>query len=456
VFRRLWTSAAQEEQTNVTNPDSLERLVERRQEVLRSLRTYYDFPFHPVRGEGQWVYDASGRRILDAYNNVAHVGHCHPHVVEALCQQAKKLNTNTRYLYEPILDYAERLVGTVSPDHACMFTCTGSEANDLAWRLATSFTHNRGVITTEHCYHGNTTFLATIDGSSMKVERDAVDWWAKVPAPRTAIFETVENERRASLEYARHYDAAIEKLDVSGHRPAAFFFDSYFCTDGVFLPPAGFMNEGISRVRKAGGLIIADEVQAGLARSGSHMWAFQRLGVDADIVVMGKPMGNGHPIGVVVARKEIIDEFYAVDRYFNTFAGNPVSCAVGMAVMEVVERQHLQENARKMGDLIEEGVEKLSGRHPIIGGIRGQGLLLGIELVLDQATRAPAGKQARWVVNEMCRRGVLIGLTGTNRKERNVLKIRPPMVFDEVGVDIFISTLKDVLAALETDFREPN
>lgn len=429
-----------------------QRLLERRQSVLRSLRQYYDVPFHPVRGVGQWLYDHTGRRFLDAYNNVPHVGHCHPHVVEALCRQASTLNTNTRYLFEPILDYAERLVATMPAGiDACMFTCTGSEANDLAWRLATTFTGGNGAITTERAYHGNTTFLDTIDGSSIKADRAPSDWWIRVPAPKVSSFPDSRTAQREAKEYARHFSQAVDALRARGHKPAAFFFDTYFCADGVYLPPTGFMREAIEALRKAGTLIIADEVQAGLGRCGTHAWAVQRLGIEPDIVVLGKPMGNGHPIGAVLARKEIIDTFYGKDRYFNTFAANTVTCAVGVAVLDVMERENLQENARRRGEQLKTALEALAKKQMIIGDVRGQGLLLGVELVVDRSTKAPAGKQARWVINEMCRRGVLIGLTGANRQARNVLKLRPPMVFDDEGLDLLVKTLDETLSSIPTE-----
>jgi 4-aminobutyrate aminotransferase-like enzyme len=388
------------------------------------------------------MYGADGRKVLDAYNNVAHVGHCHPYVVEALHRQASTLNTNTRYLFEPVLDYAERLIGTIGPDHRCMFTCTGSEANDLAWRLATTFTGNKGAITTENGYHGNTSFLDSIDGSSTKTSIREADWWVRVPGPKG---EDTGNEN--AHEYAAHYNAAVARLGERGHRAAAFFIEPFFCTEGVLLPSPGYINEAVAKVRQSGGLVVADEVQAGLSRSGSHVWAYQRLGIDPDIVVMGKPMGNGHPIGVVVARQEIIDKFYRVDRYFNTFGGNPVSCAVGIAVLEVVEREKLQANAKIVGARIAHAIKDLAKQFPVLGQVRGQGLLLGVEIV-DPQTRAPAGKQAGWIINEMCRRGVLVGTTGANRKERSILKIRPPMVFDSTGVETLISALEDTLTAL--------
>jgi 4-aminobutyrate aminotransferase-like enzyme len=430
-------------------PTPLEHLLERRHTVMRAARQYYEFPFHVVRGEGQWLYDASGRRYLDAYNNVAHVGHCHPRVVEALCKQARTLNTNTRYLSEPVVEYAERLIATIGSGYACMFTCTGSEANDLAWRLASTFTGNTGVITTEHCYHGNTTFLDLIDGSSTKASGSTPVWWAKVPAPKTVLFDGVERAAPHTAGYARYFEDAIATLKSNGVQPAAFFFDSYFCTDGVFAPPTGLMADAIKRVREAGGLIVVDEVQGGLGRPGTHMWGFQRLGIEADIVVMGKPMGNGHPIGVVVARSDIIDRFFSVDRYFNTFAGNPVSCAAGIAVLDVIQAQRLQENATNIGDRLKHAFIELAKRYPMIGAVRGEGLLLGVELVNPGESQTPAGKQARWIINELCRRGVIVGLTGTNRTARNVLKIRPPMIFNEADCDVLMSALADTLSDLD-------
>jgi 4-aminobutyrate aminotransferase-like enzyme len=422
-------------------PDS--ELLARRQRVLRGLRLYYDVPFHPVRGEGHWLFDESGRRFLDAYNNVPHVGHGHPHVVAALCRQAGMLNTNTRYLFEPIVEYAERLVATMPPGlDAVMFACTGSEANDLAWRMARNFTGNSGAMTTHNGYHGNTTFLDSIDGSSIKTNRSIPDWWISVPAPPDAseAAPTDVADRQTTA-----YAAALRTLGERGHRPAALFIESFFCTDGVRLPERGTLSAAVGLVRDAGGILVADEVQAGLARSGTHMWAFERLGLVPDIAVMGKPMGNGHPLAVVVARRDIVDAFYARDRYFNTFAGNPVSCAVGLAVLDVVEKEHLRDRALRVGAALKQRLRALADRHPLVGDVRGQGLLLGVELVQDRGTRSPASKAARWVINELCNRGVLVGLTGPDRNSRNILKIRPPLVFDDAAVDLLVTTLDGTL-----------
>jgi len=323
-----------------------------------------------------------------------------------------------------------------------MLTCTGSEANDLAWRLATNFTGATGAITTDNAYHGNTTFLDSIDGSSLKSGRAAPPWWVTVPAPPDQSAGTGD---LAPGAYADRFDRAVATLAERGHRPAAFFVEPFFCTDGVRLPETGFVAEAVGRLRRAGALIVADEVQAGLARCGTHMWSFERLGIDPDIVVLGKPMGNGHPIGAVLARAEIVDLFYERDRYFNTFAGNPVSCAVGTAVLEVIEKENLRAHAHRVGGRLKAELERLGRKHPIIGAVRGQGLLLGVELVADRATHAPAGRQARWIINDLCERGVLVGLTGPDRRARNLLKIRPPMVIDDAAVDVLVAALDATL-----------
>ena len=303
----------------------LASLIERRRKVLRGLRLYYDYPFYPVRGSGYWLWDAEGRRYLDAYNNVAQVGHCHPRVVATLARQAATLNTHTRYHLDELVTYAERLVDLMPPGlDAVMFTCTGSEANDLAWRLARRFTGNLGVITTRHAYHGNSTFLDGIDGSAGRVEGAPSQGWTTVPPPPDGDAGQPDSLANGSRAYAARFDRAIEDLAANAYQPAAFFLDPFFCSDGVRLPVPGFVDSAMNRVQAAGGLIVADEVQAGLARVGSHMWSFERLGITPDIVVLGKSTGNGHPIGAVVTRSEIVDDFYASERYFNTFAGNSV------------------------------------------------------------------------------------------------------------------------------------
>jgi 4-aminobutyrate aminotransferase-like enzyme len=241
----------------------------------------------------------------------------------------------------------------------------------------------------------------------------------------------------------------VDALREKGHKPCAFYFDTYFCADGVYPPENGIMQEGVARFRKEGGVIIADEVQPGLARTGETYWGFQRMGIVPDMVTLGKPMGNGHPIGVVVTKRAIAEAFFKVDRYFNTFAGNPVSCAAGIAVLDVIEKEGLQENARRMGAKMYEGLKQLAKTHEMIGDVRGAGLLLGVELVLDRETKTPASKETKLLINEMCRRGVLIGFTGPNRKARNILKIRPPLVVTASDIDRMIDVMDGALTDIE-------
>lgn len=412
-------------------------LSERRLRLLGpGMRQFYDFPFHPVSGQGVWLVDGEGRRYLDAYNNVPHVGHCNGAVVEALSRQAATLNTNTRYLHETVLDYAERLLATMPPElDTCMFVCTGTEANDLAWRLARAYTGNDGAIATRHAYHGNSTFVSALDCSTRTPERPN-HWLATVPAPPDATAETQD-----AAAYAGHIDDAIAALAVHGHRPAALYMDSLFATDGLELPAPGYLDEALRRLRAAGGLCVADEVQPGLGRTGTAMWGFQNLGIVPDIVTTGKPMGNGHPLAVLMTRREIVDAFFARDRYFNTFGGNPVSAAVGLAVLDVLEREGLRDNARRVGSYLKDGLSELAGRSDIVGAVRGAGLFLGVAIVDPETRQADPGR-ARRIINEMCRRGILVGLTGP---ASNLLKIRPPLVFSRSDADLLVSTLEAVV-----------
>ncbi len=300
---------------------STQDLIARRSRLLGpAYRLFYDQPVQFVRGEGVWLYDAAGHRYLDAYNNVASVGHCHPHVVQAIARQAAVLNTHTRYLHETVLDFAEKLLATFPPQIGhVMFTCTGSEANDLALRVARTCTGGTGFIVTANAYHGVTSALAELSPS------------LGLPLPEGSH---------------GHVSDALEDMRKSGIRPAAILVDTIFSSDGVFADPPGFLRPAVEAVRKEGALFIADEVQPGFGRSGGKMWGFARHGIVPDIVTMGKPMGNGHPVAGLAARPELLAEFGARSRYFNTFGGNPVSAAAGIAVLEVIESEGLIENAR--------------------------------------------------------------------------------------------------------------
>ncbi len=419
-------------------------LRERRHSLLGPvLSLTYDEPLHIVRGEGVWLYDAAGRAYLDAYNNVACVGHCHPVVAEAIARQSRTLNTNTRYLHEYILDYAERLGARLPGElSVCFFVCTGSEANDLAWQMAQAVTGGDGAIVSRNAYHGNTTAVAAFSPEELP-ERRTPDWVATVPAPD--VYNGPFRGEDAAARYAGKLDEAIASLADRGHRPAAFFVDTIWSSDGIFAAPAGYLADAWQRVRAAGGVCVADEVQAGFARTGDHFWGFELQGVVPDIVTLGKPMGNGHPLAAVITTPDIAGRFAGESEYFNTFGGNPVSCAAGLAVLDVLEHEALQENARSTGWYLREGLRELQSRHAAIGDVRGAGLFAGVELVRGRESREPGPGVARAVMNGMRREGVLVGRTGL---ADNVLKIRPPLVFSRQHADRLVEAMDRVLAGV--------
>ncbi len=417
-------------------------LIERRALVLGpAYRLMYESPLHFVRGEGVWLYDESGRRFLDAYNNVASIGHCHPAVVETIRAQVGLLATNTRYLHTLILDYAERLTATFPAELSqVMFTCTGSEANDLALRIAKAHTGGAGVIVTENAYHGVTEAIAAFS-PSLGLSVDLGPNVRTVPAPERYH----ANGADVGDAFRRHVEAAIVDLRRHGVRPAALIVDTLFTSDGVLPDPAGFLRGAAEAVRAAGGLFVADEVQPGFGRTGEAMWGFARHGVVPDIATLGKPMGNGHPVAGVVMRPEVVERFGRSSRYFNTFGGNAVSCAAAMAVLDAIEREGLQANARETGRYLLDGVRRLAERFPALGDVRGAGLFIGAELVADRASRAPDRDLASRLVNAMRDRGVLISITGRNQ---NVLKIRPPLVFTRDNADLFVAVMTEALEAV--------
>jgi 4-aminobutyrate aminotransferase-like enzyme/Ser/Thr protein kinase RdoA (MazF antagonist) len=354
-------------------------LAQRRRLLGPSLSISYERPLHVIRGWRQYLYDAEGREYLDCVNNVAHAGHCHPRVARAAARQAGLLNTNTRYLYEPLNDYLERIVETLpEPLRVAYLVSSGSEANELALRLARAHTGRRNVIVVDTAYHGNTNALVEISpykfngpGGSGKP-----DYVRVVPMPDT--YRGMYRGEDAGSRYARHVANAASEAPA-----AAFFCESALGCGGQVIPADGFLREAFAAVRASGGVAIADEVQTGFGRPGSHFWMFERHGVVPDIVTMGKPIGNGHPMGAVATTREIADSFANGMEYFNTFGGNPVSCAVGLAVLDVIRDEGLQRNALDVGDYLLDGLRRL--RHPLIGDVRGAGLFLGIELVRDRA-----------------------------------------------------------------------
>jgi|HubBroStandDraft_1064217.scaffolds.fasta_scaffold09221_5 4-aminobutyrate aminotransferase-like enzyme len=424
----------------------MDSLLERRYRVLGPhAPLFYDKPLHLVRGEGVWLYDANGERYLDAYNNVPHVGHCHPRVVAALSRQAAILNTHTRYLDENVVAYAERLTSLFDRRLSmAAFCCTGSEANELALRIARDCSGGSGIIATDWAYHGNTAAVMQVSSLFTPPEK-------RGPHVRTVpVMDPYRDRAGRSDEvlataYADNVKRAIDEFSAAGIRFAGLLYCTAFSSEGLPTVPAGFMAKALAHVHAAGGLFIADEVQAGFGRLGSHLWGHQMLGVVPDIVTLGKPMGNGHPLAAVIARPELISGFTERNMYFNTFAGNPVSAAVGAAVLDVLEDERLVENARVVGDYTLARLAKLAERHAIIGDVRGAGLFFAVELVSDRGSKTPAPAQTKRVVNRMRELGVLISRIGMYD---NILKIRPPMPFSKQHADLLVDRLNEALASL--------
>ena len=416
------------------------------QHVGQSLSISYQKPLHIVRGWMQYLYDENGRAYLDAVNNVAHVGHCHPLVVKAAQEQMAVLNTNTRYLHENLVRYAERLCATLpAPLSVCFFVCSGSEANELALRLARTHTRQKDMIVIDAAYHGNTTSLVEI--SPYKFDgpggTGAPSYVHKVPMPDVYRGRYKRTDPQAAEKYAYHVEEAIQQHKGNA---AAFICESLMGCGGQLVLPDNYLKEVYRYVRNVGGVCIADEVQVGFGRVGTHFWGFEMQGVVPDIVTMGKPIGNGHPLAAVVTTPEIAASFHNGMEYFNTFGGNPVSCAIGLAVLDVIAEEQLQANALDVGRHLMDRLRGLMERHALIGDVRGPGLFVGIELVLDRETLEPAPAQASYIANRMRERGILLSTDGPFH---NVLKIKPPLVFSKENVDFLVTTLDEIL---EEDF----
>ncbi len=395
----------------------------RRRAIGPSLSLSYDQPLHITRGWKQFLYDSGGRAYLDCVNNVAHVGHCHPAVTRAAGEQMALLNTNTRYLHGKLTSYAERLTATLpSPLRVVYLVCSGSEANELALRLARTHTGRSGVMVVDAAYHGNTNAL--VDISPYKF--DGPGGRGCPPHVQVAPLPDVYRGRGAW--------STTPKEDTG-----AFVCESALGCGGQMILPAGYLRDAFSAARAVGAVCIADEVQTGFGRAGSHFWMFQPQGVVPDIVTMGKPIGNGHPMGAVVTTPEIAASFANGMEYFNTFGGNPVSCAVGLAVLDVIRDEGLQENALSTGEYLMAGLRELARECPPIGDVRGQGLFVGIEMVRDRETKEPAADVASQMVNRARERGVLLSTDGPRH---NVIKIKPPMVFGRRDADRLIDALR--------------
>ncbi|MFN4204634.1 MAG: aspartate aminotransferase family protein [Tabrizicola sp.] len=415
-----------------------EALAQRRARALGpAYRLFYETPVHLVRGEGVHLYAPDGTAYLDCYNNVASVGHCHPRVVEAMARQAATLATHTRYLHDGILDYAERLLALFPPDLShVMFTCTGSEANDLALRIARAATGGTGVIVTDNAYHGVT--LATAE-MSMSIGPAVAPGPTVFPVPAPSAANYPEGIAQG---FAAAVSNACDRMQSQGISPALLIVDTIFSSDGVFPDPEGFLAPAAAAIRKAGGLFLADEVQPGFGRTGSRFWGFQRHGLVPDMVSMGKPMGNGYPLAGLALKPGTIAEFGQKARYFNTFGGNAVAAAVGLAVLDVIRDEGLQQNAATVGAALAEGLRSLAGRHDALGETRAAGLFIGQTILSDG--RPDPVRTAR-LVNALRDNHILISSTGP---KGDSLKIRPPLPFSLSNMDQVLTTLDRLFPTL--------
>jgi 4-aminobutyrate aminotransferase-like enzyme len=415
-------------------------LLERRRRALPRSPLFYSQPVHLVRGEGVWLFDPDDRRYLDCYNNVAVAGHSHPRVVQAVTQQEQLLATHSRYLHEAVVELAERLQATLPPElDAVMVVNSGSEANDLAWRIARAATGRSGAVVTASAYHGLTEATHALSPEEWaKGEQPA--HVATIPAPDGYRGRYRREDERWLERYAAHIDDAARTLGDRGF--AALYLDPALTADGILWPPPAYLTEAARRAQTLGALMVADEVQAGHGRSGRHLWSFQASGISPDVVVMGKPMGNGFPVAALVVKSQLLEAIPEEVELFSTFGGNPVACVAALAVLDVIEDEGLVTSAAKVGSYLKHGLLTLAERYPLIGDVRGEGLLLGVELIDD--ARAPAAGSARKITDAMRERGVLLSATGP---AGNVLKIRPPLVFQNEHADLLLQALDEVLAS---------
>lgn len=425
----------------------------RKKHVGPSCKIFFSHdPIKIVKARGQYMYDEKGQRYLDCINNVAHVGHCHPAVVTAGAQQMATLNTNARFLHDHLVVYAQRLQDTLPAQlSVCYFVNSGSEANDLALRLARHFTGHRDIITLENAYHGHVSSL--IDISPYKFQQlPAAERNPSVhvaPSPDVYRGKYRADHPDAATAYADDVREIIHKVHESGGKIAAFIAESLQSCGGQVIPPVGYFQQVATHVRRAGGVVIVDEVQVGFGRVGSHFWAFQLNGNDfvPDIVTMGKPIGNGHPMSCVVTTPEVAEAFGSSGmEYFNTFGGNPVSCAIGLAVLDVITKEDLQGNAVRVGRHLSSLLEEQKQKHLLIGDVRGCGLFVGVELVKDRDALTPATAEAQEVIYKLKEEKILLSADGPHR---NVLKFKPPMCFTAEDADLVVEKIDLILTELE-------
>lgn len=443
---RLLRRACGYRQPSLRNVSTVKDILKKRKNHIgSSLSISYQMPIKMTGGYMQYLFDDEGKTYLDTVNNVCHVGHCHPRVVEAAQRQFSLLNTNTRYLYDSLTDLAESLCSTLpEPLRVCYFVNSGSEANELALRIAKTCTGHRDFVVIDHAYHGNTN--AVIEISPYKFDgpggTDQSPHVHKVRMPDTYRGEFRGDDPEAGLKYSRDIDQALRQIKQNGKGIAGFIAESISGVGGQIFLPAHYLESIYEQVRKAGGLCIADEVQVGFGRVGSHFWAFELQDVVPDIVTMGKPMGNGHPIAAVVTTTEIDAAFNKGMEYFNTFGGNPVACTIGLSVLEVIRSENLQHQAKETGNYFLQQLTDLMEHHPLIGDVRGKGLFIGIELVLDRSSLEPAREQAYYIANRMKENGILISIDGPLH---NVIKIKPPLVFNKKDANRYVGQLDRIL-----------
>lgn len=426
--------------------ENTRKLIERREKFMSgSYRLFYRRPVNLVRGEMEYLFDADGTKYLDMYNNVAGVGHCHPAVVDAVHEQMQLLNTHTRYLHERIVDYSEDLLKTMPQEvDKIMYMCTGSEANDLALRVAWEYTGKKGIIISQEAYHG-TSALTSGCSPALGSEQPLLPYVRKIATPDWYRHGGTAEEFTAW--YANEMQKTIDDLNQSGYGFACFLADSIFSSDGVHPYPIGFVKAAVDVVHKNGGVFIADEVQPGFARCGDAFWGFARHGIVPDMVTMGKPMGNGIPISGLAARHEVLAAFSDKLPYFNTFGGNPVSIAAAQAVLKVIQEEHLQEHCKDVGAKLLTALKEVQKKHPdSVGDVRGAGLFIGFEIVKPDGKKTPDQKKALDLIELLRDHQVLTSVAGPYG---NVLKLRPPMAFQEQDIDWAAGALDTCLTQLE-------
>tara|TARA_Y100001980_G_C14526282_1_gene301804 strand:+ start:35 stop:1321 length:1287 start_codon:yes stop_codon:yes gene_type:complete len=408
-----------------------------------SLSLSYEEPLHIVKGVAQYLYDKDGKKYLDAINNIQHVGHCHPRIIEAAYIQSKKLNTNTRYLDEVIVNYAKAITSKLPNDlNICFFTNSGSESNDLALRLARNYTHNPETIVLDGAYHGH--LISLIEISPYKYNSPGgsgcSDFVHAIPMPDS--FRGKYRGLDTGGKYANELKKILNEIKSNVRKPATFIAESVMGCGGQIIPPKTFFKKAYQMIKNSGGICIADEVQIGFGRLGQNFWGFEFQDIKPDIITLGKSIGNGHPLSMVITNKKIADRFNNGMEYFNSFGGNPVSCAIGHEVLNVIKEERLQQNAHKVGTFLKKMLTELKHRYSIIGDVRGEGLFLGVELIKDKKTLDPEKDKTHYLVNQMKKKGVLLSADGP---DHNVIKIKPPLVFNKDNATFLVETMDLIL-----------